>query len=441
MDSVVVEKPVERYKQVKLHTVPENWIWASFGTVMIVPKEKFDPNVNIEKTKYIGLEHLERGVGIVGQGSSDDISSTKNIFKTNDIIYGRLRPYLNKHDIVHFDGICSTDILVFRCKRDLCINIWVNYLMDLDYFIEYAVTNSNGINLPRISEKELARCPIPLPPLQEQLRIINTIEPLFEKLNHAKELIQNALDSFENRKSAILHKAFTGELTAKWRAENGINIDSKWVPNKLKNVCKLSSGGTPSRAIDEYYSGSIPWIKTGEINWNHLYDSEEKITSEALSNSSAKLLPVGTILVAMYGQGLTRGRASILGIEASTNQAVCALIPNNCLINKYLYYFFMLNYWNFREKAVGGNQPNFSQTIIGDFEIAIPTLTEQAEIVRLLDKIFEIEDKARELYDVTDSINLLKKAILARAFRGELGTNNPEEESAVELLRSLSGVQ
>jgi len=170
--------------------------------------------------------------------------------------------------------------------------------------------------------------PIPLPPLPEQQRIVDLIESLFERLDRAKELVQNALDSFEKRKSSILHKAFTGEITAKWREENGIYFAQNWVETKLKDVCKITSGGTPSRAIAEYYTGNIPWIKTGELNWNYIYDSEEKITQEALGNSSAKIFPVGTVLVAMYGQGLTRGRASILAIEATTNQADLWIAPS-----------------------------------------------------------------------------------------------------------------
>ncbi|MCL2312435.1 MAG: restriction endonuclease subunit S, partial [Firmicutes bacterium] len=113
---------------------------------------------------------------------------------------------------------------------------------------------------------------------------------------------------------------------------------------------------------------------------------------------------------------------------------VCALIPSVKLLNQYLYYYFECNYWKFREKAVGGNQPNYSGTMIAKFPIHLPSLLEQQEIACILDNLFEKEQRARELCDIVEKIDLMKKAILARAFRGELGTNNPPEESTMGLL-------
>lgn len=304
----------------------------------------------------------------------------------------------------------------------------------LDMLISVA---HGGAGLQHVTKGVFEATPIPLPPFAEQQRIVDRIESLFAKLDEAKQKAQDALDSFETRKAAILHKTFTGELTAQWRKEHGVGMES-WTSHPLKNVTQIGSGGTPSRKNSQYYLGNILWIKTGEIYWNCIYDSEEKITEEAIADSSAKLYPAGTVLVAMYGQGLTRGRAAILGVPATTNQAVCALQPCDCLEKRYLYYYFMANYWEYREKAVGGNQPNYSATMIGKWIINIPSVLEQAEIVRILDDLLAKEQQAKEAAEgVLDQIDLIKKAILARAFRGELGTNDPSEESAVELLKQI----
>lgn len=304
----------------------------------------------------------------------------------------------------------------------------------LDMLISVA---RGGAGLQHVTKGVFEATPIPLPPFAEQQRIVDRIESLFAKLDEAKQKAQDALDSFETRKAAILHKTFTGELTAQWRKEHGVGMES-WTSHPLKNVTQIGSGGTPSRKNSQYYLGNILWIKTGEIYWNCIYDSEEKITEEAIADSSAKLYPAGTVLVAMYGQGLTRGRAAILGVPATTNQAVCALQPCDCLEKRYLYYYFMANYWEYREKAVGGNQPNYSATMIGKWIINIPSVLEQAEIVRILDDLLAKEQQAKEAAEgVLDQIDLIKKAILARAFRGELGTNDPSEESAVELLKQI----
>ena len=293
----------------------------------------------------------------------------------------------------------------------------------------------NGTTRLKLTQASMDTIPIPIPPLAEQQRIVDRIESLFAKLDEAKEKAQAVVDSFETRKAAILHKAFTGELTKKWRK----SANTRWVYKKIKDCCKLGSGGTPSRKAPDFYKGDIPWIKTGEIEWNDIYDTEEKITQSAIDNSSARCYKPGVVLVAMYGMGVTRGKASILRVQAATNQAVCVLEPQSALLyNRYLLYYFMRNYWDIREKAVGGNQLNLSLTIIKELNIEIPPIDEQMEIVQILDDLFAKEQQAKESAEaVLDQIDLMKKSILARAFRGELGTNDPSEESAVELLKEI----
>lgn len=296
-----------------------------------------------------------------------------------------------------------------------------------------------SVNIPNLGYRRhfplFNKFSIPLPPFAEQQRIVDRIESLFAKLDEAKEKAQTVVDSFETRKAAILHKAFTGELTKKWRKSE----NTRWVYKKIKDCCKLGSGGTPSRKVPDFYKGDIPWIKTGEIEWNDIYDTEEKITQSAIDNSSARCYKPGVVLVAMYGMGVTRGKASILRVQAATNQAVCVLEPQSALLyNRYLLYYFMRNYWDIREKAVGGNQLNLSLTIIKELNIEIPPIDEQMEIVQIIDNLFDKEQQTKEAAEaVLDQIDLMKKSILARAFRGELGTNDPSEESAVELLKQI----
>lgn len=325
-------------------------------------------------------------------------------------------------------------------QRTYVINGFKGQTKYLYYYFYYKWREKNtykqfGTAIPYVRMANFEEFEIPLAPLEEQKRIVEIIEKQFAKLDEARDLIQKSLDSFADRKSAILHKAFTGELTKQWIEKNKLNYDA--ISKKLKDCCKISSGGTPSRKHPEYYDGNIPWIKTGEIEWNEIYDSEEHISEVAVQNSSAKCYEPEVVLVAMYGMGVTRGRAAILKVKAATNQAVCVLKPNNELLIKYLYYYFMCFYWDIREQAVGGNQLNLSGTIISQLEILIPSLEEQEEIVRILDSIFEKEDKSKELIDMLDKIDEMKKSILARAFRGELGTSNPTDEPATDLLRKI----
>jgi type I restriction enzyme S subunit len=279
---------------------------------------------------------------------------------------------------------------------------------------------ASGTTFLELSAKKAALIKFPLAPIEEQKRIVQTIEKYFCRLDKIQEILKSILCDSGKRKSAILHKAFTGELTVKWREENKIQLDS-WEEHPLSDIARISSGGTPSRKVLEYYQGDIPWIKTGEIYWNYIFDSEEHISEDALNSSSAKCYLPGTVLVAMYGQGLTRGRAAILNVKAATNQAVCALQPFDNVKSKFLYYYFMNNYWRYRGLAVGGNQPNYSATMISRWRIKVPTLKEQEKIVCIIDQLFDKEKQfCNSANSVLKIIELLRQSILINAFHGSL---------------------
>lgn len=430
------------------YEVPSNWVWVKFSCIA---KEMADGpfGSNLKKEHYTDEKEVRiiqlSNIGEDGWREENTKYTTfkhaetisRSIVPAGGVVIAKMMPAGRAIIVPDNEKMYVLSSDAVKVIPQDCID--VRYLVsgiNSTFFRNQIQANTQGITRARTSIGKLKEYAFPLPPLAEQQRIVERIESLFEKLDTAKELAQKALDSFENRKAAILHKAFTGELTAKWREENGVSLDS-WEEKKLKEICKISSGGTPSRKNPEYYTGNIPWIKTGEIKWNYIENAEEKITPEAIANSSAKLFEKGTVLVAMYGQGLTRGRAAILNIDATTNQAVCALRVGKCSLSRFIYYYFMYNYWKFREEAVGGNQPNLSGTIISGFTINLPSLQEQQEIISIIDILLEKEQQAQELCNIIERVNLMKKAILARAFRGELGTNNTEEESAIELLKEV----
>ena len=430
------------------YKLPENWCWTRIGNYVdyvtdYVANGSFASlkvNVSIFKDENYALmvktqdfaNGFTKSLTYTDKHGYDFLS--KSTLHGGELILSNIGSVGKVFRVPYFDRpmtLASNSVMV-KCYNSRDYD-WMYYFLLSPISFEELKSITTGTAVPKFNKTDLKTIPLPVPPLAEQQRIVDRIESLFAKLDEAKEKAQAVVDSFETRKAAILHKAFTGELTKKWRK----SANTRWVYKKIKDCCKLGSGGTPSRKVPDFYKGDIPWIKTGEIEWNDIYDTEEKITQSAIDNSSARCYKPGVVLVAMYGMGVTRGKASILRVQAATNQAVCVLEPQSALLyNRYLLYYFMRNYWDIREKAVGGNQLNLSLTIIKELNIEIPPIDEQMEIVQILDNLFAKQQQAKEAAEaVLEQIDLMKKSILARAFRGELGTNDPSEESAVELLK------
>ena len=187
----------------------DDWQEKKLGEVLNLSKKKTD-SFN-ENLKYVGLENISKDNETINFQSAKDIKSTKNIFHGGDLLYGKLRPYLNKHGIPNFDGVCSTDILVLNAN-ELSTNEFINYFFSLPTFIEYAVSNSKGINLPRVSAQIILQAEINMPPLGEQKEIVRVLAGLLDKEQRTKEIAEKILSEIDLLKRTILARAFRGAL-------------------------------------------------------------------------------------------------------------------------------------------------------------------------------------------------------------------------------------
>lgn len=419
------------------YEVPENWVWVRLGAVCYASKEKSNDFSN--EIKYIGLEHLEKDKGIVGFSSADKVKSTKNAFQEGQILYGRLRPYLNKHDIASFSGVCSTDILVLEASV-LVANVLVDKFFNLPFFIEYVVANSKGINLPRVSEKTILNTTFPLPPLSEQQRIVERIEELFAKLDEAKERLQEVANSFAVRKAAILHKAFTGELTKQWRRENGVS-DESWEEKKLGEVCSVNPRKIDAKNLDDNLEVSfIPMAAVSDV-LGEIVNPEVKNLEDVRTGFTN--FAEGDVIFAKITPCMENGKSAVVGpLLNDIGYGSTEFYVLRCkeeLYNKYLYHMVRNTTFRAEAKAVmtgAVGQQRVPKTFLQEYQLLLPTIPEQHEIVRLIDDLLARERSAQQAAEqALASIDLMKKSILARAFRGELGTNKASEASALELLR------
>ena len=214
-------------------------------------------------------------------------------------------------------------------------------------------------------------------------------------------------------------------------------MPESWVWTTLGEVGTWQSGGTPSRSNKTYYGGNIPWLKTGDLNDGLISDIPESITEEAVANSSAKINPTGSVLIAMYGA--TIGKLGILTFPATTNQACCACIEFNAIIQLYLFYFLLSQRNEFIAKGGGGAQPNISKEIIVNTFIPLPPLSEQQHIVMEIEKWFALIDQIEQgKVNLQTTIKQTKSKILDLAIHGKLVPQDPNDEPAIELLKRIN---
>lgn len=416
------------------YKIPDNWCWTIIENINDYKSQILNPKSNLEeKFELYSVPSFDFSHPEILQGK--EIGSNKYIVKKDDILLCKINPRINRVWMVkqytNLLKIASSEWIVIRNKY-LDKN-FLRYYFTSEYFRNKLCENVSGVggSLTRAKPTLVKLYEVPIAPLNEQQRIVNIIESLFTKLDKAKELIQSTINKFEQNKMAILHKAFTGELTAKWRKENNLTLDS-W-----ENIC-LGKGLFPMKTRKP--SGkTFRYIDIDAIdNKKQIVKEPKVILTERAPSRASRAVENGDVLFSMvrpYLKNIALIDEKLSDCIASTGFYVCKCKPN--LNAKFLYYLLCfdktIDY--LMQFMKGDNSPSIRKDDLLNMEINLPTIEEQQEIVNILDKIFIKYDKIKDLQAQIDKIEFLKKSILAKAFRGELGTNDPNEKSAEVLLK------
>ena len=472
-------------------SIPAHWSRVKLGQLIEKKTDKVEPS-SVEDLPYLGLKHIAQGTGkLAGKGNAEEVSSTKNLFEEGDVLYGKLRPYLNKVWQASFDGICSTDILVFR-TADQLIPAFLHYRLLCSDFVAYADQNSSGVNHPRVGFKEVSEYPIGLPPLSEQRRIVAKIEELFSNLDAGRSDLQTAGQQLERYRLSVLQAAVEGRLTADWRRTHDsepadrlleqvlkehrkqweaeyryrrydakdkeppsgwksrytppehledeadlFSIPEDWEWVRAEQICGFITKGTTPKS-DKRYSGEgdIPFVKvynlteTGELDFTvdpTFVDCETHRGKLARS----RLLP-GDVVMNIVGPPL--GQVSVVPDdypEWNMNQAVVRYRPLDGVDRQYLTYALraksILN-WAIRKRKATAGQFNLTLAICRDLPIPLPPLAEQKQIVDEVERLLSVADDTADTAKREETrAKRLRQSILKQAFSGRLV---PHDENA-----------
>ena len=431
------------------YKVPSNWFWAKIsGVAEILNGYAFKSSL-----------YVDSGIRIIRIANVQDgyIHDESPAFYPNNYKKEIEQYLLNEGDLLisltgnvgrvailpasFLPAALNQRVACLRCTGTVSKNFLFYYLLQQE-FQDSCIRNSKGIAQLNMSTEWLKEQPLCIPPLGEQRRIVDRIERLFLKLDEAKEKAQYVLDSFETRKATILHKAFTGELTAKWRAENGVELDS-WNQGCLNDFCEVNPKKAATKDLPDDLEVSFVPMTALSDTLGEITDPQVRKLQEVRNGFTN--FSEGDVVFAKITPCMENGKTAVVGPLVNNlgfgTTEFYVLRCSKMLFNRYLYHLVRSRTFRAEAKAVmtgAVGQQRVPKSFLEDYPLTIPSVPEQIEIVRILDSLFTKEQQAKEAAEaVLEKIDLLKKSILARAFRGELGTNYPSEESALELLKQV----
>ncbi len=373
----------------KLPPLPSGWRYATFGELTQVVKRRAE--LDDAATYQLVTAKRSRG-GIVPRERL-----TGRQIKTKTQFFCHADDFLiSRRQIIHgacgvvprsLDGaVVSNEYTTLRVNGGLLLP-YLEALSHTTYFQRTCFHSSIGVDVEKMIFKleDWLRCRVPIPPLPEQ----NRIAAILSSVDEAIQATLAVIEQTRRVKEGLLQDLLTRGIGHTRFKETDIGkIPESWEVRPLGSLCKIRSGGTPSRGNAAYWGGSIPWVKTGQVNYQVINTADEFITQEGIENSAATVFPAGTILMAMYGQGATRGRVGFLGIPAATNQA-CAAFLDPKVDASYLYQFLVAAYDALRRMGREGTQKNLSAALLKDIPVPVPPREEQeilASKVVVLDK-------------------------------------------------------
>jgi type I restriction enzyme, S subunit len=356
-----------------------------------------------------------------------EIGSGKLLVKKDDVLISKINPRINRVWMVTepkssgLIQVASPEWLVARVKDHKRVLVpFLAFYLSSPVFRDWISSASSSVtgSHSRAKAGQILEQIVPVPPLEEQVKIVEILEEQISRLDAAIVSVRSARDKAANFRRSLLHAAFTGSLTG--HDTSTCSLPESWQQSELGKIAKWGSGGTPKSGTRTFYGGEIPWAVIGDLTESWVSETTQTITKAGLEKSSAKIIEPGTVMLAMYGASI--GRTGIAAVNMATNQAIAFAVPvDGVMDNQYLLKYIQSQKEDFVRAGQGGAQPNISQTVIKPWPIPVPPIEEQKRIVVILEEQLSRLDAALATADAIErKASATRRSLLHAAFTGEL---------------------
>ncbi|WP_114807609.1 restriction endonuclease subunit S [Vibrio cholerae] len=430
-----------KLKESEIGKIPLDWSCTTLNKIADINPKPIKLDSDDIEVSFVGMADVSESAKLMNTTNRlyGEVKKGFTSFQDNDVLVAKITPCFENgkgalvSNLTNGIGFGSTEFHVIRAKEQKGCPEFIHHITTTHNFRVKGEMNMTGTaGQKRVGKDFIASYLIACPPFVEQQKIAEVLSTVDKKI----DLIDQKIAETEKLKTGLMQKLFSEGIgvqdeNGEWQPhaefeDNGLPMH--WSFLKLGSVAQVTSGGTPSRKKASFWeNGTIPWITTGEVNFNCITNSSQKITDEGLKNSAAKMFPPDTILMAMYGQGQTRGRVAMLGIEASTNQACAAIICSKKLNPHFCYHYLSSQYEKIRAIGNEGSQKNLNGQIIKDILIPCPNLEEQEQIALVLSTV---DEKITLLAKQKSETQQLKKGLMQKLLTGEWRVPVEETEAA-----------
>lgn len=468
--------------------LPAGWVWAKLGEATAInPATSLDDLSPRSEITFVPMAAVAEESGLIElteRRSLEAVAKGYVRFRQGDVIFAKITPCMENGKVAPvpvLDGGVAAGSTEFHVLRPRAVDqrfLW--YWLVSRAFRGRAKRNMSGsAGQLWVPASYLRDAALPAPPVAEQRRIVARIDALFAEIAEGEAALTRARDGLDTFRRALLKAAVTGELTKDWRETNRPNesghdlvariratragkehvgrrgrragevgpsrpmqagtLPQGWAWAALGDLFVISTGSTPSRAEPSLWNGGIPWVSSGEVAFCRIKSTRETISPAGLGNPVTRLHPPGTVLLAMIGEGKTRGQCAILDVAAASNQNAAAIrVPATPIPPEFVYRCLEQRYLSSRRESQGGNQPALNAGKVAEMRIALPPLSETAEILRRVSDALAALDDTRAMLDAeaADAARL-RQSVLKAAFEGRLAPQDPADEPASVMLARM----